>query len=248
MKSILLTAFPLVAVVAVLLFASVPAAGQAAQPEATPRTPRITVTGSGSAKASPDVAYVSLGVTTTGKRAQDASQSNAAASDRVTSALKKMGIAEKDIQTANYYVQPVTDPRDGTKITGYQVSNIIRATVRKVENVGKAVDAGLEAGANNVQNVSFGLEKRDAAEAEALTAAVTEARRKAEVIAKAAGVRIVSIQEISTSYEGRPMPMMAGFGGEAAMARVATPISPGEMEVAANVTMVFQITAGGGAR
>jgi len=237
-KSMLVTALPLLAAAVILFCASLPAASQ----EATPRSPRITVTGSGIVKASPDTAYVALGVITTGKKAQEASQTNAAASQKVMAALEKLGIAEKDIQTSNYYVQPITDPRDGTKINGYQVSNVVRATVRKLENVGKAVDAGLDAGANNVQSVSFGLERRDAAEEQALTAAVKEARRKAETMARAAGVRIVSVLEISTAYEGRPMPMMAGFAGEAAMARVATPISAGELDVTANVTMVFTIS------
>lgn len=226
------------------LFAALPAAAQAA-PDPAPRPPRIVATGMGTAKAAPDVAYVSLGVVTTGKRAQEASQANAAAADKIVAALKRAGIDEKDIQTSNYSIQPVYRNNDFSKgIDGYQVSNIVRAAVRKLSSLGNVIDAGLDAGANNVQGVSFGLEERDAAEDQALTSAVKEARRKAEVMAKAAGVRITGVQEISTSFEGRPVPMMAGFAGEAAMAKIATPISPGELEVSANVTMVFTITPG----
>lgn len=243
MTNILIAATAVFAV-AGSLFAALPASAQAA-PEATPRAPRIVVTGMGTTKATPDVAYLSLGVITTGKRAQEASQANAAAADKIMAALKKSGIAEKDIQTSNYSIQPVYRNNDFSKgIEGYQVSNVVRATVRKLATLGNVIDAGLDAGANNVQGVSFGLEERDAAEDKALVAAVREAKRKADVMAKAAGVRILGVLEISTVYEGRPIPMMAGFGGEAAMAKVATPISPGELDVTANVTMVFSITAG----
>ena len=123
------------------------------------------------------------------------------------------------------------------------MTNVVRATVRKIANVGKVLDAGLDAGANNVQGVSFGLEKRAPAEETALTEAVREARRKAEAMARAAGVRLGSILEINSAFEGRPMPM-AGFGGEMAMARVATPVSPGELDVNANVTLIFAIQPG----
>jgi hypothetical protein len=223
------------------LFAALPAFAQAA-PEPAPRPPRIVATGTGTAKANPDVAYVSLGVITSGKRAQDASQANAATADKIMAALKKSGVAEKDIQTSNYSIQPVYRNNDFSKgIEGYQVSNVVRATVRKLASLGNVIDAGLDAGANNVQGVSFGLEERDAAEDKALDAAVREARRRADVMAKAAGQRILGVLEISTAYEGRPVPLMAGFRGEAAMAKVATPISPGELDVTATVTVVYTI-------
>lgn len=230
------------AAVAAMLAAALPGGAQAAPQEGSGRAPRIVVGGSGTTKAPPDVAYVALGVITSGKRAQEASQANAAAADKIMAALRKQGIADKDIQTAGYSVQPVYRNNDYSKgIDGYQVSNVVRATVRKLGTLGAVIDAGLDSGANNIQGVSFGLEKRDDAEERALTAAVHEARRKAETMAKAAGVRIMRVMEISTVYEGRPVPLMGGFAAEAMSARVATPVSPGELDVTANVTMTFGI-------
>jgi uncharacterized protein YggE len=237
----LIAALPITIALATLLCA-IPADAQAAQ-EGSARIPRIVVTGSGTTKASPDVAYVALGVVSSGRRAQEASQANAAAADKIMAALRKAGVAEKDIQTANYSVQPVYRNNDFSKgIDSYQVSNVVRAAVRKLDSVGAVIDAGLDAGANNVQGVSFGLENRDAAEERALTAAVHEARRKADTMAKAAGVRVTRVLEISTAYEPRPIPMMAGgFRGEMAAARVATPVAAGELDVTADVTMTFSI-------
>ncbi len=215
-----------------------PAPGPAA------RLPSLVVTGMGTVKATPDIAYVTVGVTTSGKRAQEASQANAAATEKVVAAVKLQGIAEKDIQTSSYNVQPVY--REGNFARGidsYQVSNLVRATVRKLAAIGKVIDSALDAGANNVQGVSFGLENRDPAEERALTQAVKEARRKAEIIARAAGVEIRGIQEIDSSNQGRPVPLYGGFAGEAMSARAATPISPGELDVTATVTIVYRIEA-----
>jgi uncharacterized protein YggE len=242
MTNTLISVAALIAVAGSLL-AAIPTVAQGAA-EATPRIPRMIAMGTGSVKATPDVAYVSLGIITSGKRAQEASQANAAAADKIVAALKRAGIAEKDLQTSNYSIQPVYRNNDFSKgIDGYQVSNVVRATVRKVGSIGNVIDSGLDAGANNVQGVSFGLEENGPAEDKALASAVKEARRKAEVMAKAAGVRITGVLEISTAYEGRPVPMMANLGAMS-RAEAATPIAPGELDVSANVTMVFSIAPG----
>ena len=204
----------------------------------------LTVSGSGEAKAAPDVAYVTVGVVTQGKQAKEAAQANAATTQKVMEALKKLGIVEKDLQTSNFSVQPLYENRPDREpvIVGYQVSNQVRSTVHKLGDVGNVIDASMEAGANNVQGVSFGLEARSEPESKALAEAVQEARRKAETLAKAAGVRITGVAQI---HEGgySPRPLME-TGATFAAARVATPISPGELNVNANVTVVFNIAPG----
>ena len=208
----------------------------------------LTVTGSGESNTAPDIAYVSVGVVTTGKKAQDAAQANAAATTKVVDALRRIGIAEKDVQTSGYSVNPNYEPQpranEGPRIIGYMVSNNVRATVRKTADVGKVIDAALEAGANNVHGVSFGLDARDKAEGEALTAAVTEARRKADTLARAAGVRITGVVQLQEGAVYRPMPMMETAMFRAGARDAATPISPGELTVSANVTVVYAITSG----
>jgi uncharacterized protein YggE len=206
----------------------------------------LTVSGSGEVKARPDAAYVTVGVINQGKRAQEASQANAAATEKVMAALKQQGIAEKDLQTSNYGVQPIYENRPGREplITGYQVSNQVRAIVRDLSKVGSVIDAALDAGANNIQGVYFGLENHAEAQAGALTEAVRDARRKAETLAKAADVKLAGIRQIQEGGFVRPVPLMAEtpMMGRAA----ATPIAPGELTVSASVTIVFAIAPGGG--
>lgn len=205
----------------------------------------LSVTGTGESMAAPDIAYVTVGVVTTGSKAQDAAQANSAATTKVTAALKRLGIADKDIQTSDYAVMPQYDQqprREGPRIIGYQVSNNVRATIRKLDNIGKAIDAALDAGANNVHGVAFGLDKREQAESEALSNAVKTARRKADTLAAAAGVRITGVQQVQEGVIYRPMPMMESAMFRAGGARdVPTPISPGELTITANVTVVYSI-------
>lgn len=221
----------------VLVFASAAGLGQDRQLQNT-----LTVTGTGEAKASPDVAYVTVGVITEGRRAQEAAQANAALSQKVMAALRKLGIAEKDLQTSSFSVSPRYENRPNREpvITGYQVSNQVRATVRKLNQVGDAIDSALDAGANNVQGVYFGLEARSKPESEALAQAVSEARRKADVLARAAGVRITGVAQIHEGSGPRPVPLVEGRM-EMMSARAATPVAPGELSVSATVTIVYSI-------
>lgn len=206
----------------------------------------LSVSGSGEAKADPDVAYVTLGVIAQGKRAQEAARANATSTQKVMDALKTLGIAEKDIQTFNYSVQPLYENRPNREptIVGYQVSNQVQATVRKLDTVGSLIDAALDAGANNVQGVSFGLEARAKPESEALQEAVKDARRKADTLAQASGVRIVGVLRIQEGFTLRPpVPVMEIGALRAGVGGVPTPIAPGELTVRAQVTIVYTITS-----
>lgn len=229
--------------VAVVL--AMPAAAQEVAAAPAPRPNTISVSGSGESRATPDVAYVTVGVITEGARAQEASQANAAATEKVMAALRQQGIAAKDLQTSNYSVQPRYDnrPNGQNKIVGYQVSNQVRATVHMLDSVGTVIDTALDTGANNVMGVGFGLEKKERAESEALVQAVQDAWRKADTLARATGSRIMGVYEIHEGALARPVPM---FEAGVAMARAATPISPGEMTVDAEVQIVYTIQPGPG--
>lgn len=210
-------------------------------------TRRLTVTGQGEVKNKPDKADITIGVVTENKSSQVAVKANAEASQRAQNAIKQKGVAEKDIQTINYSVQPIMvyptpqNPNRKPEITGYRVYNQVRVTVRDLPKMGDILDAATEAGSNTIEGISFGLQDSQGSEDAALEKAVRDAKRKADRIAMAAGARIVGVYEINEGTNVRPMPMMmarAGFGGADA---ATTPIQAGELTITANVTIVYEI-------
>ena len=213
--------------------------------------PHLTVTGQGEVKVKPDKMDVTIGVVTEDKSSQAAARGNAVAAQRVQTAVKKAGIADKDVQTINYSVTPVysdsipTPP--GVKpqsphITGYRVYNQVRVIVRDLAKISDVLDGATAAGSNTIEGIALGLEDQKAAEGEALEKAVLDARRKADHLTKAAGTSILNILELSdnTGY-ARPLRLMTlarriDAGGDA------TPIAPGELTITANVTVVYGIS------
>lgn len=207
---------------------------------------RLTVTGQGEVKNKPDKADITVGVVTENKSSQVAAKDNAQASQRIHTALKKLGIAEKDIQTVNYSVQPMmvyatpTEPQRKPQITGYRVYNQVRITVRDLPKMGEILDAATGAGSNTIEGIAFGLQEPQASEDSALDKAIREARRKADRMAMAAGVRIVGIYEINEGGNMRPFPLMMGRAADAAEAN--TPIASGELTISATVTIVYELS------
>jgi uncharacterized protein YggE len=209
----------------------------------------IHVSGSGKAVAVPDIAFFSAGVVTTDKTAAAASRLNAEAMDRVIKALKAMGIEDKDIKTQTVSVWPEYDYgyRDGSGremplIIGYRAENTVSVTLRDISMAGEAIDAVVNAGSNQVYGLSYSFsdEKRDALYASALEAAVLDGTRKAGVIADAIGAE--KITPISVSESGGYYPPVYRVMAEAAAkdgSTVPTPVSPGELEVQASVSMSF---------
>ncbi len=234
----------LAALAALSLLTGFSARAQAQEAVHLPTANTVTVTGSGEAHAAPDVAYVTVGVQTEARRAQEAAQANAAATQKVIAAVRQQGIAERDIQTSNYGVNPRYDnrPNGSVSIVGYQVTNQVRATVRKLGSVGAVIDAALDSGANVISGVSFGLENHARPEADALAAAVADARHKADTLARAAGLHVVGVLYIQEGLSARPVPILAR--GMAMNAASATPVEPGEMNVAASVTIAFTLAQG----
>ncbi|MBS0476951.1 MAG: SIMPL domain-containing protein, partial [Proteobacteria bacterium] len=168
----------------------------------------LTVSADGKSTRTPDLAVFNAGVTTQGQTAGDAMSANATAMNKVFSALKKAGIAEKDVQTSNInlnpiYGQQVVEPNGNVtrepRIVGYQATNSVSVRQRDLKAMGKVLDALVSAGANNINGPSFQIDNADAAQDEARTAAVTKARARANLYAKAAGLRVVRIVSISES-------------------------------------------------
>jgi uncharacterized protein YggE len=197
----------------------------------------LSVLGTGSVTTTPDTAKVSAGVTTQGPNAADAISANAGAMAKVIAALKRAGVASKDLQTEFVSVELRYDD-SGRAIVEYTASNSVSAVVRELSNVGDVIDAAVAAGANNVSGPSLARDDQDKLYRDALEAAVANARQKATALARAAGVSLGAIRSLSESPQS-VSPVM--FGDALAARDAATPIEPGTAEITANVSIVFAI-------
>lgn len=203
---------------------------------------RLTVQGRGQASVAPDQATISLGVTTQASTAAQAMTDNATRQQAVLEALKAQGIASEDIQTQGLNLAPVQSyPNDGTppSVTGYQAQNIVSARIRALDRLGPTLDAVVGAGATDVQNIAFTREDSSDAEDSARTRAVTEAHRRAEVMAAAAGMRLGPLLSLAEAQTGSgPMPVMMARDAKAG---AATPIETGQLTLSAEVTATWAL-------
>jgi uncharacterized protein len=214
-----------------------------ALPAAAQQGPRsITVHGSGSAAARPGTAVVRAGVETRAGSPEVALVGNNADMKAIFEILKKHGIAERDIATTMFDVQPVygrPDPQGGTPaIQGYQVSNQVSARVRDIERLGPLLNALVAGGANRLRGVSFEIADPETLQDGARRAALQDARKRAELYAQTAGVRlgrVLTINEIEAPVMPMPHPMRMTAAAEA------VPIAPGEHTVNAGITVTYEI-------
>jgi uncharacterized protein YggE len=201
----------------------------------------ISVTGTGRVNIAPDVADLHLGVNVIRPTAAEARTVAAAAMTKVVDAIKKAGIADKDIQTSTLSLQPVYDYSNNNngKLTGFQLTNAVAVTVHDVNKVGDLVDAAVAAGATSVDGINFRVDNPTQAESQARTQAVADAKAKATALATAAGVTISGVSAISESVSPIPYPVMYAAGG--AKDAAATPVQPGTTEIDVVVTIVYRI-------
>jgi uncharacterized protein YggE len=236
-RSISIVAF-LAAVLAIA-----PAHAQTPQPQAAAEA-AIIVSGEGTVSVAPDYAQVRAGVVTRAKTAAEASDANAKLMTAVIAALTNAGIARDDIQTAQFSVQPVyalPQPGAEQKLTGFSVSNQLTIKVRPIAKVGDVLDRVIAAGATDAGNVTFLHSDLSKARDQAREAAVTDARRKAELYARAAGVKLGDVVWITEgSGYVPPMPMVQARA-MAPMAAAPTPIMSGEDALRAQITVGFAI-------
>jgi uncharacterized protein len=212
------------------------AAGQAAGGATT-----LDVSAEGHTTRVPDLATVRAGVVTAAPTAAAALADNARATGRVLARLRAAGVAERDIQTARVALEPQYREVEGRApaISGYQAVNTLAVRFRDVGRAGPVLDALVAEGANQVSGPDFSLADPDAALDEARTDAVRRARARADLYARAAGLRvgrIVSIEEGGENDGGRP-PVV--FARMAAADR--TQVAAGETEVTATVKVRFEL-------
>jgi uncharacterized protein len=224
---------------AAAFLATVPAQAQPAQP--APEA-RVIVTGDGSVSVAPDYARVSGGVITRGKSVKEASDANAKLMTAVTAALRDSGIEQKDIRTSRFSIQPVyapPQPQAEPRLTGYSVSNQVSVTVHDIGKVGEVLDRMIAAGATDIGNVAFLIADPSKALDQAREAAVADARRKAELYARAAGLTLGAVAWITEDSSYAPLLPMAMMRAPAAKAAV--PISEGEETLHAHIVVGYQI-------
>ncbi|TCM21556.1 hypothetical protein EDF56_101221 [Novosphingobium sp. PhB165] len=237
---------------AVLAMASAPAAmAQQTVPAIEAGHTLLTVNADGSSTRTPDMASYSAGVTTQGKTASEAMGANSQAMTRVIAALKKAGVADKDIQTTNLSLNPVYAPMqrqpDGSfageprEIVGYQATNTVSVRQRKLADTGKVIDALVSAGANQVNGPDFTLSEPAAAQDEARTDAIKTARARADLYARAAGLRVVRVVSINEGGGNAPMPVMFARKASMDMAPAAPPVAAGELQMSMNLTVQFEL-------
>ncbi len=214
---------------------------EAATPPAINRT--IAVSGMGKVTLTPDIAYISIGVHTENKNAQQAVSSNNEQSASLMAALQKAGVDSKDIRTTNFSIYPRQERDNQGEVIGitYVVDNTVYVTVRDLDNIGTLLNAAVEAGANNIGGIQFDISDRTTAYQQALQAAMQDARAQAEVLAAAADVEVGEVQQINAAVGYAPPPVVRKAAGmELAMAD-SVPISAGQMEVSVTVSVVFGI-------
>ncbi len=215
------------------------ASAQQAEPETqNPRT--LTVTGSGQALLTPDIAYVTIGVHTEDKNAAEAVSANNSQAQAVTSALREFGIPAKDIRTTNFSIYPQQQYDEQGQVQGitYIVDNSVYVTVRDLTKVGDLLDTAVKAGANSISGIQFDVADKTNALSDARKAAVTNATEIANELATAAKVTLGPVQSINI-YGSSPMPVFDARA--AAMESASVPVSPGQLNITVEVQIVFEI-------
>jgi len=233
-------------ILAVVAQATAPAA---AHDDAQLRT--LTVGGDAEIAAAPDLAVVRLGATVQKPDAEAAQRRVNEIMTAAVAAIVATGVTKKDAQTAQLTLHPVyadrrPDPRsarpdEGPRIVGYRATNTIQVQAHDLSKVGAVLDAGMAAGANELQGIQFRLKDDEAQRLQALRAATEEAKRKAEAIAGAAGVSLAGLHTIQEAGHQVMRPQLQASRMTMAAESAGTPVLPGQVTVRASVTLVYRL-------
>ena len=200
----------------------------------------LTVTGSATVNVVPDMATITLGVTTMGDTAAAAMAANNEAVSGVIARLIAAKVADRDMQTSNLSLNPnwvANAAGDGQVIKGYVAANLLTVRIKALETTGTVLDAAITDGANTLNGLTFGLANPRPTEDEARKEAVADAVARAKVLADAAGAKLGLIQSITEggAAEPGPLPMFK------AMDAAAVPVAAGEVGISASITIVWAL-------
>lgn len=207
-----------------------------------PRSPSITVVGTGVAYGKPDIAHVQVGVVTEAATAAEALRKNNEAMSSLIAMLRKRGIEDRDFQTVRFNVSPRYKydkaQQEPPRIAGYQVTNEVKVKIRKLSALGEFLDETVSLGANQIRGIDFDVSESAKLFDESRRKAMADAQHRARIYAEAAGLKLggpITIEE----QAGRPAPYPAAR--MEATASQAVPVAPGEQVFTTHVTVVFAI-------
>jgi uncharacterized protein YggE len=236
------TIVPMVAVMMMLMLTSCASPSSSGQ-TAYGYMDTVTVTGVGEAFGEPDMATVQFGYSASNEDVGTALEQANVAIERISAALIQLGVAEVDIQTTNFSVwpedqyEPMTGIPTGVKL--YRVENTMRVVIREIDSVAEVIQTALDQGTNNVYGLTFGIDDTDAIAAQARSAAVADARVRAEQLVEEMGAQLGEARIASETYGISAFPEMAtyamGLGGGAPS------ISEGQLSVSVQVNMTFDL-------
>jgi uncharacterized protein len=237
----LLLGFILVLILSACAAPAAPVQNSPAQQVSEPlRT--ITVNGTGQVTLNPDLAYVYIGVQSQSEKVADALTQNNDKAKAVASSLREMGIEEKDIQTSSFNIYPQQQYGTNGEVTSttYVVNNTVNVTVRDLQLMGKLLDVVVRTGANSINGVSFDVQDKSKAVAEARKLAIESARGQADEMAQTAGVTLGDLQTMSVYSSQPPVAMYEAKGGMAADASQ-VPVSAGQLVIQVEVSATYFI-------
>ncbi|AJS60829.1 SIMPL domain-containing protein [Paenibacillus sp. IHBB 10380] len=206
----------------------------------------VNVVGKGEISVTPDIAYLSIGVNIEADTAQAAQKANAAIMLKLNKLLKdSWAIADKDIKTSQFYVQPnyTYSDKEGQKIKGYTANHVLTVSYRDLSKLGQLLDAASNAGANNINNVQFSVENRDQYETQVIEKAMANAEIKAGSIAKAAKRQLGTVLVVSQGDASNPVVYHEQLSAYKAMdtASGATEVEAGEIKVSTQLSVQYEL-------
>lgn len=227
---------------AIALPLAMAANAQPAPAEARAMPTVVTVSASAEVHAAPDIADIGAGVMTQATDAQSALRANSEQMSRVVAALKKSGIAARDIQTTGINLQPQFnfEQNKAPVLTGFQASNRVQVTLRDIGGAGKVIDTLVAEGANQIDGPNFRIGAPEPLLNKARGEAVRNARARADLYASALGTKVRRVISLSEGQEFQPPRPMARMQADS-VAAAAPPVAPGEIGLVATVTMSFEL-------
>jgi len=206
--------------------------------------PQLTVSGTGLVRVTPDIATINLGVTTQDMDVAQAVAANNLTAEAIANAVKTLGVAPEDVRTAYFNVSPQPQYDQTGMPTGqttYWVNNTLVITLRRVDQLGALLQAAVDAGANNINGVSFDLSDKSQAEEQARQAAIADAQQRAARLASAAGATLGQIVSIYTGGYSYGMVNYAEAAPAASGGGANVPIAPGTFDVRIDVTVAYTL-------
>lgn len=235
-KQLFIIAAGLIAVLALSACAS-PVVNQ------VPQIRTLSASGTGEVYLVPDVAYINIGVRSDADEVSEALSKNNIQANEISAALQGLGVEQKDIQTSNFNVYPMSDYGIDGQISRryFVVENTVYVTVRDLPSLGSLLDAVVRSGANTINGINFDVLDKDAAIAQARDMAIEKARAQAKAIADSAGVKLGELQSVNvyTSSGTTPVYVAKGIGG--AMDASSVPVAAGQLMIAVDANVTYEI-------